>query len=1008
MDRNIITNRWRLIKKLNTELENISIQGNSVSKNVQRQYENGQIDRMEYTIRMIELDNINDLTKSIPYPFLIWDFKFESPQSLTFALYRYSNKIKRFATLYGCELSILLKLYNIPCDDYLTYHTNVFKVNTMVEIPESEEYNEIKELHDASEVDGDAFSVKLFPCRSQLHEEKINGAFLYIRHGTSYFKLTGYYVDNALRFIRNPECIVRKLEKVDQQIISSDFFGSRMLRSLSLRDIMVNSALDITAKITFAERERTSYLTKSIPEMIKLFNKNGIEYRRRMLTILYNTGEDKEKSIAASIFEQHTVQSELIDLVKGMPWFLQQNLMLDQPQKVELKRLLQVQETSIPLTERVAMMNTSDDVKTKALQKIKEIQTSRENSTKAEQYVEGLLNIPFGVYRKETVFNFSTDFHDQLLKSINTYVEDVDKYSEDKHYILVQHPTIRLEKSAKLHETKNVSNTSSLAKDVSAFIFSIADRLTDLIAKEEVTPFSNNVMKNWVILTALIDQYHDHEKMKRLYIEKVDSILNASVHGHKEAKLKIKRLIAQFLTGEMTGAVFGLQGPPGTGKTSIAKKGIAKCLTDEHGDARPFCFLPLGGSSAGSTLEGHNYTYVGSSWGRIIDMIMTSKCMNPIIYIDELDKVSATESGREIISILTHLTDPTQNMEFNDRYFKGIPLDLSKVIFIFSYNDESLIDPILIDRITEINVDPLTIYDKKVISRDYLMPEICEQLGYSASDITIDNKTVESIVDEYTYEAGVRKLKEILLETVRHINLESIVDDQNIEFPKAITMKEVEEVMNNKDKMRYKKINDKAMVGIINGLYATASGNGGVTIVQVMKAMGYKENENHLELTGSQGDVMKESMACAKTLALNIVKEKFTKMTNFHVHCPSCATKKDGPSAGAAITCAMISRLCGLPINNTVGLTGEIDLTGTITAIGGLESKIMGAHRAGVKTVLAPYENEPDLEKYKKMMKEGDVEDGPDVVLVKDIWDVLPHVFKDVEHDEYFNSTQCC
>ena len=1002
MEKNIITNRWNLLKKLNTYLENFSIQGNSVTKNIQRQYENGQIDRMEYTIRMIEMESINSLVKTIPYPVTLQDFKYQSPQTLIFSMYKYSHKLKRFATLYGCDLSLLLNMYDIPCDEYLTYHTHVYKVNRMIEIPPSSEYDVIKELHEASEVNSDAFSAKLFPCRSQLHIEKINGAFLYIRTDTSYYKLTGYYVDNPLRFMRKPKCVIDKVDAVDRQITSSGIFGSKMLRSLSLRDIMVNNDSELVAKVTSAERERASYTKKSITEMIRLFNKNGIEYRRRMLTVLYNSGEDKERSVAASIFEQHTVHSELLDLVKGMPWFLQQNLMLDQPQKVELKRLMQVQESSIPLTERVAMMNITDDVKTKAMQKIKEIQTSRENSSKAEQYVEGLLNIPFGIYRKETVFNFATDFHSQLMDNINTCIDDMKNYEDDEHFILIRRPIGQLRKSVQLYTTRNVSNTASLVKDVSAFVFSIADRITEL-SSDEMTAFPINVMKNWIILTSLLDQYHEHDKLKREYIENVDEIMNASVHGHKEAKLKIKRLIAQFLTGEMTGAVFGIQGPPGTGKTSIAKKGIAKCLTDENGESRPFCFLPLGGSSSGSTLEGHNYTYVGSSWGRIIDMIMTSKCMNPIIYIDELDKVSATESGREIISILTHLTDPSQNMEFNDRYFKGIPFDLSKVIFIFSYNDETLIDPILIDRITEINVDPLTIYDKRVIAQDYLIPEICEQLGYSTDDIVIDEETVDQIVDEYTYEAGVRKLKEILLETVRQINLESIVDDKKIEFPKSITMEEVEEVMNTKDKMRYKKINDKPIVGVINGLYATASGNGGVTIIQVMKAMGYKENENHLELTGSQGDVMKESMACAKTLALNIVKEEFTKMTNFHVHCPSCATKKDGPSAGAAITCAMISRLCGLPIDNTVGLTGEIDLTGSVTAIGGLESKIMGAHRAGVKTVLAPYENKPDLEKYKKIIQEGDVEDGPDVVLVKDIWDVLPHVFKDVDQDKYFN-----
>ena len=214
------------------------------------------------------------------------------------------------------------------------------------------------------------------------------------------------------------------------------------------------------------------------------------------------------------------------------------------------------------------------------------------------------------------------------------------------------------------------------------------------------------------------------------------------------------------------------------------------CLKDEDGTTRPFAFIALGGSSNASTLSGHNYTYVGSIMGRIVDILIEKKCMNPIIFIDELDKVSKTENGKEIIGILTHLIDPTQNEAFQDKYFSGIDLDLSKALFIFSYNDVSAIDKILLDRIHRIKFDNLTLYDKLEIVNNYILPELYKKVGLEDM-LHFDNDVLKFIIENYTYESGVRKLKEILFEIISEINLEILNHKQYDKLPINITIDDV-------------------------------------------------------------------------------------------------------------------------------------------------------------------------------------------------------------------------
>ncbi len=286
----------------------------------------------------------------------------------------------------------------------------------------------------------------------------------------------------------------------------------------------------------------------------------------------------------------------------------------------------------------------------------------------------------------------------------------------------------------------------------------------------------------------------------------------------------------------------------------------------------PLRLLPFGGSSNGSTLDGHNYTYVGSTWGKIVDVLMENKCMNPIIFIDELDKVSNTEHGKEIIGILTHLIDQTQNDSFQDKYFNGINLDLSKALFIFSYNDADLIDRILLDRIHRIKFDHLSLEDKLVISKNYLLPEIFKKMGLE-DVIYFDDDVIKYIIDEWTCEPGVRKLKEILFEIVGEINLSILKNNKDYDIPVKINKDDIiDNYLKGRHSLKIQKVHSIPKVGLINGLWANALGRGGVLPIEAK----YFPCGTFLDLklSGLQGDVMKESMSVAKNVGVVIINKK--------------------------------------------------------------------------------------------------------------------------------------
>jgi ATP-dependent Lon protease len=375
--------------------------------------------------------------------------------------------------------------------------------------------------------------------------------------------------------------------------------------------------------------------------------------------------------------------------------------------------------------------------------------------------------------------------------------------------------------------------------------------------------------------------------------------------------------------------------------------------------------------------------------------------MDPIIYFDELDKISKTHKGDEITNLLVHLTDPAQNSHFRDKYFHGIDIDLSRATMIFSFNDPSKVNPILLDRITTVETKYLLSSQKIHIAKNYLLPEMIKDVGLKEGDISIDDNVITSLISDYTYEGGVRKLKSLLYNIVREVNLSnllnSFIDNELVRFPFKVENKHIKIFLKNKMQVEPDKINTEAKAGVINGLYAGSMGVGGVLPIQILWVP--TSNPLTLKATGYLQKVIKESTEVACTLAWNYLdvglKDKYLKEwkdrpMGFHIHCGEGAVPKDGPSAGAALTLAVYSMLTNRKIRHDLAMTGEINLEGKVTAIGGLEEKLEGAKRAGVRLALIPKENEKHLEKIKERNNTL-LDDNFKVEIIESFEDVIKH-----------------
>jgi len=812
------------------------------------------------------------------------------------------------------------------------------------------------------------------------------------------------------------------------------------VKTLTLKELLIYSNEELYSRFIGYVNQTNLIKQRSISDTVKEFIGSDLYIQRTtLIQLLLKHSDNEYKYLAYLLYDLlSTDTTSSVDsneqqmIYDSFPWAVKKFFKDAMKSTIQYtNELSNFDCNKIPLEQQICLMKVGDNVKEKAMVKLKELKSKSEDSgTKARQYLEGLLKIPFGVYKSEELL----DSIKKLKEEFVSFMEVINNEALEREGIIVKSAYSLSEINIickKLREGTANEIEKKYKDDVcNALLNGKREKLISNIAfinglikkhkhplsklvhagkkvdfmKEQMISYVNNcevdvdlreigeyleINSGMCQIDAKLEEFSASQVLVQQKIASVRDTLDGTVYGHKKAKRQVERILGQWINGEQSGYCFGFEGPPGLGKTSLAKRGIANCLKDDKGNSRPFAFIAIGGSSHGSDLNGHNYTYVGSTWGKIVDILIETKCMNPIIFIDELDKVSQTPYGKEIIGILTHLVDTTQNDAFQDKYFSGIDIDLSKVLFIFSYNDPSLIDKILLDRIHRVTFDPLTLEDKLVITKKYLLPELYKKFNLEGH-VEFDDKVIEHLIDSYTAESGVRKLKETLFEIISEINLDVLNGVASV--PVVLTTELVRtKYLKDRDEVVLYKIHTEPAVGLINGLWANSLGKGGVLPIE--SSWFHTGTKFDLKLTGMQGDVMKESMNVAKSLAWNKAGCCGDEVRGIHVHCPEGATPKDGPSAGVAITVVMYSLLKNKKIKNDIAITGEITLRGDVTAIGGLELKILGGLKAGVNCFIFPAENEKDFVKIKERYRENASFNSAKYIPVKTIDEVLELVF---------------
>ena len=842
------------------------------------------------------------------------------------------------------------------------------------------------------------------------------------------------------------ELMKKYISLIDENKYSVHMFN-KYVSSLSVKDLLSHSVKDLYSIFTEQYYSYKNMKKLHLNGIIKDFLLSDLYSKRKMLLLFYYNHDDYENTIISHILfdllsgQSTTTQNEQLILLDSLPisvqpFFFSSNKLTILSQNDYSNKDVQ----SISLEQRIQLLKTPSSVKEKAFIKLKEIKTKPDdNNSKARHYLDGLLNIPFGIMKNEPVLTMTSINRNQfqsiyeLLNKNNikysipkkdtytnmeiiVHIQNIKQLYLNENTLNISQLTESFTQGDKQQLIGNIHTIQSILKVTSPSIDKVYKKQTKTELKQIISQLIQKCFINANNLHELQQLYcssHSHidtisshiEKIQKNtiyiqnYITEVDTILDQYVYGNITAKSQIQKIIGQWINGENKGYCFGFEGPPGVGKTTLAKKGIANCLKDENGVTRPFAFIQMGGDTNGSTLNGHNYTYVGSNWGSIVQILMDTQIMNPIIYIDEVDKISKTEHGRELVGILTHLLDFSQNDKYQDKYFNGIDIDMSKALFILSYNDPNKIDSILLDRIHRIHFNYLSTNDKIVITKKHLLPDILSDMGLQDM-ITIEDNDIQYLIEKYTMESGVRKLKELLFEIVGEINIDILKNKIHIDhYPINISTSDIQKYLKERHEIMVPQITDKNEVGIINGMWANSLGQGG--ILKIFAKFYPSSHFMELKLTGLLEKVMQESMHVAQTLSwtltpiarqteINNDKHKF----GIHIHAGEGSISKDGPSGGVAITTLIYSLLNNLKIRNHFAITGEIDLYGNISEIGGLDLKIMGSIKSGTTSFIFPESNRKDYEKLLEKYKTQNIFDNMTFHPVKHISEVFEIIFE--------------
>ena len=599
------------------------------------------------------------------------------------------------------------------------------------------------------------------------------------------------------------------------------------------------------------------------------------------------------------------------------------------------------------------------------------------NLKKIEDYSNGLdimaSNLNISAEKKQEILEIS-NVKDRGYKILDDIVAEMEIASLEK--------TIDEKVKTKMNEAQRAyylkEKISVMKEELGDFsqdddVIEIVDRVKDADIPKEVRekleaeikkltkmqPFSaeSSVIRNYI--EAVLDLPWNKETKDVLDLKKASEILERDHYGLKDAKEKVLDYLAvKTLNPSMNGAILCLSGPPGIGKTSLVKS-IAESM------GRKFVRVSLGGVRDEAEIRGHRRTYVGSMPGKIMKAMKEAGTKNPVILLDEIDKMSNDYKG-DPASAMLEVLDPEQNKSFEDHYI-DMPFDLSKVFFVATANDLRTVSAPLRDRMDILQLSSYTEFEKLHIAQNFLLKQAQKENGLADVEIKIPDKVMFKLIDEYTREAGVRNLKREIINICRKLARE-VVEKKVKKF--NLKASDLEKYLG-KAKFRPEKSRKAdGKVGVVNGLAWTAVG--GVTLdVQGVDTAG----KGDVTLTGTLGNVMKESASVAMTyVKANLKKyppkdENFFKDRAIHLHFPEGATPKDGPSAGITITTAIVSVLTNRKVRQDIAMTGEITITGDVLAIGGVREKVIGAHRAGIKEVILPEDNRVDTDEIPDELK---------------------------------------